>query len=273
MKTRLCDKILYVGMPMVEQEAILEARGYTIECDFTYNAPTKWFKTKTDVRKALNKVYNIYHETDYYSNLKECVAKSFFQLGHKYDAYRIMSLCKISNVRENDEDVLELEQPDWRRGVYRLPEQRFDMYPRKFDGHAIIVADSLYRYRHEKIIDLKHRNDIVDSMIRNGNICLILQFCKCPFILQMPIEKFMQYVDFDKFSERELHDLAHLLINYYYLEAKKMRKATTYCEWGFDELRWMEGRDRITNFIVEKTAHFFDIKSRYARRNKQVEIV
>lgn len=268
---RLVDEPLYAGMGIEKKTAILKAKGFTIESFLTYKCPTRWFKTKNDVRKAFSRVYNVDFDIDYYGNLKECVTKSFFKSECAERAYNAMQIIKLSNVAINDEMVLEREYKDWRMGAHRLPSSRFDMWPRKFDGRAVLFLDELYRprkYLPEQIINLKDRNDYASSVIRNGDVCLILQFCKTPFVLQMRTDVFMQCVDLDKLSERELHSLAWLLAWYFYEETKKTRQATTKREYGIDDIRWMDGRERITNFIIEKSAYFFELMARKVKRIK-----
>lgn len=234
--------------------------NYIKEDFFTCNAPPKWFYTKNDVRKALNKVYNVYYDTDYLANLKTLIAMSLFRCDRCSKAVAEMDLVKLSKVFPNDEYILQREFADWR--IERLPECRFDLWPRKWDGKAVLILDDIER---------KRNGQMLETEIRNNEIRLLLQFCSIPFVLKMRFTEFMQCIDFNKLSRHELKTLAWWIVGYFYTESKKMRTATTKTEFGFASdsvIRWSYDREEITNFLIEKTARYFEL---LAKRKKRTE--
>lgn len=239
---------------------------YTLEEEFNYNAPPKWFYTVSDVRKGLKRMKNWYHQTNYEENLKVCVLKSFMPYSYWSNEYlNTFELSKISNqaLKFNPRNKISVEysdryyceRKDWFYDNFRLPSCRFDMYPRRFDGLAVRILDNLQ-------IGFDR---FVHNFIANDNIYLILQFCNQPMLFRMKLQNFFQMADFARFSVREMETIWTVTMDYFYREAKKMKSSTTKKDFYLNYYA-PQNKEEIINQMSEKAAFFFEMKGNYLKR-------
>ena len=244
---------------------------HVVDSRFLGKKPREWIYNISEVRKALNRNLDIYYKTNFEENLKIIVMKSFFNHTQWFNHnLKTFDLIKISNhddkfiehghsiFADGDCETIRRNNEHWWATSWRLPGCRYQLYPRRDDGLAVLLLEN---------IDIKRQQH--SSFVANDNIYLIMRFCNQPFWFKMPIAKFFELIDLESFSVRELQNIWHIMMYYFYDESIKMRKSTQKREYYLTDYAPTD-KTIIIQQIAEKAAYFLEIKGKFLKRTNKI---